>query len=57
MNTYYEKIKNYSIEEMTDFILHQINSECSGNYNEDCKAEGYTNCKDCITKLLSREIL
>lgn len=54
--TFYEKIKQMSFEEMRDFILNQIYSDCKGCYDEDCAEEGYTNCGDCVEQMLMREV-
>lgn len=53
---FYEKIKNMTQCEMRDFILHQIHSDCNGRYDDDCKEEGYESCRDCIEKMLNRQV-
>ena len=52
----YEKIQQMSFEEMSDFILHQICSDCNGCYDETCEEEGYENCKDCVEQMLNRKV-
>ena len=54
--TYYEKIQQMPLDEMSYFVLHQIKSDCRGCYDEDCEAEGYDNCLDCVVKMLNREV-
>ena len=54
--TYYENIKNMTFDEMLNFILHHVNSECHGEYDSDCEEEGYANCTDCISRLLNLEV-
>lgn len=53
---FYEKIKNMTQCEMRDFILHQIHSDCNGRYDEDCREEGYESCRDCVEKMLNRQV-
>lgn len=52
---YYKKIQSMTKEELTLFILNQIKSECGGNYDDFCRQEGYSNCYDCVVKMLNRE--
>lgn len=51
-----DKIKQFTEDEMIDFILHKICSSCNGHYDEECENEGYLNCWDCAKKSLNREV-
>lgn len=52
---FFEKLKEYTKEEMARFMLNHINSDCRGEFDECCEEEGYKDCMDCCMKFLSRK--
>lgn len=51
-----DKMKQFTEDEMIDFVLQKIYYSCNGFYDEECRSEGYLNCRDCVQQMLNREI-
>lgn len=51
-----DNMKQFTEDEMIDFVLQKIHYSCNGFYDEECRSEGYLNCRDCVQKMLNREI-